>query len=268
MKVIIYSRVSTDKQTIEQQESTVNEWLEKNNLKATHEVTDEGVSGGITYAKRNLGKVVLPMLEKGDILIVSEISRIGRSMGDINKFVNDELKPRGIRLVVVQMGIDLDCAHLKAVDEMLLFAFGFAGQLEKELIQERTRSSLEVRKKKLKEHGYFITKDGKRCYGLGRPRGTTLEGLAEKSAQKRAELAEMSQENTAIWEMCKQYRIDGKNPTKANYEAVAETLKKMGIKSPSGMELNGKRVCSAYFTILDRKQRLGLIDKDGKEVAL
>ena len=115
---------------------------------------------------------------------------------------------------------------------------------------------------------YFITKDGKRCYNLGRPRGTTLEGLAEKSAQKRAELAEMSHENTAIWEMCKQYRIDGKNPTKANYEAVAETLKKMGIKSPSGMELNGKRVCSAYFTILDRKQRLGLIDKDGKEVAL
>ena len=45
-------------------------------------------------------------------------------------------------------------------------------------------------------------------------------------------------------------------------------LKKMGIKSPSGMELNGKRVCSAYFTILDRKQRLGLIDKDGKEVEL
>ena len=268
MKVIIYSRVSTDKQTIEQQERTVNEWLEKNNLKATHEVTDEGVSGGITYAKRNLGKVVLPMLEKGDILIVSEISRIGRSMGDINKFVNDELKPRGIRLVVVQMGIDLDCANLKAVDEMLLFAFGFAGQLEKELIQERTKSSLEVRKKKLKEHGYFITKNGKRCYNLGRPRGTTLEGLAEKSAQKRAELAEMSHENTAIWEMCKQYRIDGKNPTKANYEAVAETLKKMGIKSPSGMELNGKRVCSAYFTILDRKQRLGLIDKDGKEVSL
>ena len=61
-----------------------------------------------------------PMLDKGDILIVSEVSRIGRSMSDINKFVNDELKPRGVRLVIVQMGIDLDCSHLKAIDEMLL----------------------------------------------------------------------------------------------------------------------------------------------------
>ena len=78
----------------------------------------------------------------------------------------------------------------------------------------------------------------------------------------------MSPENTAIWEMCKQYRVNGKNPSKADYEDVAITLTKMGIKSPSGMELNGKRVCSAYFTILDRKQRLGLIDKDGKEVTL
>src|SRR5574344_1223539 len=100
------------------------------------------------------------MLERGDMLIVSEISRLGRSMSDINKLVSDELKPRGVRLVVVQMGIDLDCANIKALDEMLLFAFSFAAQLEKELIQNRTQSAIEVRKQKLKNEGSFVSKKG------------------------------------------------------------------------------------------------------------
>lgn len=114
MKVIIYSRVSTEKQTIEQQERTVNEWLEAHHLAATNEISEEGVSGSVSYKDRNLGKVVLPMLEEGDVLIVAEISRIGRSMSDINKFINDELRPRKVRLVIVQMGIDLNCAKMKA----------------------------------------------------------------------------------------------------------------------------------------------------------
>ena len=47
-KVIIYSRVSTEKQTLEQQERTINEWLNCHNLKATHEVKEEGVSGKVS----------------------------------------------------------------------------------------------------------------------------------------------------------------------------------------------------------------------------
>ena len=124
-KVIIYSRVSTEKQTLEQQERTVYEWLKSHGMNATHTISDEGVSGGVSYKDRNLGRRIIPLLERGDILIVSEISRLGRSMSDINKLVNDELKPRGIRLVVVQMGIDLDCSNIKALDEMILFSFSF-----------------------------------------------------------------------------------------------------------------------------------------------
>ena len=160
-KVIVYARVSTNKQTLEQQERTVLEWLKSRNIQHTHIISDEGVSGGVSYKERNLGKQVIPMLERGDMLIVSEVSRLGRSMSDINKLVSDELKPRGIRLVVVQMGIDLDCANIKALDEMLLFAFSFAAQLEKELIQNRTQSAIDVRKQKLKEEGSFVSKSGR-----------------------------------------------------------------------------------------------------------
>lgn len=151
MKVVEYGRVSTDKQTLEQQNRTVQEWLKRNGLKSDIVITEEGISGGVTYKKRKLGTDALPLLEAGDMLIVAEISRLGRSMSDLNKLINDELKPRKIRLVIVQMGIDLDCGNIKAMDEMILFAFSFAAQLEKELIQERTKSALEVKKNKLRK---------------------------------------------------------------------------------------------------------------------
>ena len=48
-KVIIYSRVSTEKQTLEQQERTVFEWLKSHGMTATHTISDEGVSGGVSY---------------------------------------------------------------------------------------------------------------------------------------------------------------------------------------------------------------------------
>lgn len=160
MKVIEYGRVSTDKQTLEQQNRTVKEWLSRNGLKTDIVITEEGISGGVTYKKRKLGTDVLPLLEAGDMLIVAEISRLGRSMSDLNKLINDELKPRKIRLVVVQMGLDLNCANLKAMDEMILFAFSFASQLEKELIQERTKSALEIRKQKSSRKAASFQKQG------------------------------------------------------------------------------------------------------------
>lgn len=248
-KVVIYSRVSTEKQTLEQQERTVNEWLKDHNLKATHEVSDEGVSGGVTYKERNLGKVVLPMLEKGDILIVAEVSRIGRSMSDINKFVNDELKPRGVRLVIVQMGIDLDCAHLKAIDEMLLFAFGFSAQMEKELIQERTQSALEVRKKKLEKDGEFISKAGNVVRKLGRPKKSDLANAREALAEKRRKEAADKPCNKAIWSVVQKCTENFAKLSTNNFVDAAIMLQNMGIYSSTGQVLTKERVRSAYYNL-------------------
>lgn len=249
MKVIIYSRVSTEKQTLEQQERTVNEWLKDHNMKATHEVSDEGVSGGVTYKDRNLGKIVLPMLNEGDVLIVAEISRIGRSMSDINKFVNDELKPRKVRLVVVQMGLDLDCAHLKAIDEMLLFAFSFGAQVEKELIQERTRSALEVRKQKLASDGEFISKKGNVVKKLGRPKKSDLSNARAANAEKRRKEAAEKPCNKAIWSVVKKCTDNFTKLSTANFVDAAIMLQNMGIYSSTGQVLTKERVRSAYYNL-------------------
>ena len=146
-KVYLYSRVSTSAQTLAQQERTVYEWLSNHNMTVGEIISDEGVSGGVSYKDRNLGKILLPMLVEGDMLIVSEISRLGRSMFDLSKLIHTELKPRKVRLVVCNMGIDLNCSKMTAIDELILNNFSFAAQLEKQLISERTLSALEVKRK-------------------------------------------------------------------------------------------------------------------------
>ena len=146
-RVFLYSRVSTSQQTLAQQERTAYEWLNAHNMKVDEVVSDEGISGGVSYEDRNLGKILLPKTREGDMIIVSEISRLGRSMFNLSELIHKELKPRKIRLVCVNMGIDLNCSKMTAIDELIISNFSFAAQLEKQLISERTLSALEVKRK-------------------------------------------------------------------------------------------------------------------------
>lgn len=245
MKVIEYGRVSTDKQTLEQQNRTVKEWLSRNGLKTDIVITEEGISGGVTYKKRKLGTDVLPLLEAGDMLIVAEISRLGRSMSDLNKLINDELKPRKIRLVVVQMGLDLNCANLKAMDEMILFAFSFASQLEKELIQERTKSALEVRKQKIEQEGGFISKSGNWCTSLGGNTSGQSKGGKANGEKRRKEAMENST-NRIIAELLR----DAVTPQ--NVDKVADKLNAMGLRTATNKEFTRNRL-TALRTKINRR---------------
>lgn len=245
MKVVEYGRVSTDKQTLEQQNRTVQEWLKRNGLKSDIVITEEGISGGVTYKKRKLGTDALPLLEAGDMLIVAEISRLGRSMSDLNKLINDELKPRKIRLVIVQMGIDLDCGNIKAMDEMILFAFSFAAQLEKELIQERTKSALEVRKRKIEQEGGFISKSGNWCTSLGG--STTGQAKGGKvNGEKRRKEAMNDEKNNMIAAM-----LEGCN-TPQDIDKVVERLNARGILTKTGLPFTRNRL-TALRTKINRR---------------
>lgn len=165
-----YLRFSTNKQDETQQVQAIKEWAEPKGIVIDEVVKDEGVSGGISYRDRNLYKLV-KKLAPGDLLIVTEISRLGRSISDINILVNEELKPRGVRLVVIKMGLDLDCSKLSAMDQMVLFAFGFAAEVEKEMIVQRTQSAIDARKEMIKKDGGFMSKTGNFCNHLGRKKG-------------------------------------------------------------------------------------------------
>jgi len=165
-----YIRFSTNSQDEIQQIQALKEWTEPRGISIDEIVKDEGVSGGVSYRDRNLNGLVKKM-KPGDMLICSEVSRLGRSMHDISDLLSNELKPRKIRLVVIKMGIDVDCANLKATDEFIFSALSFAAQIEKDLIQVRTQSALDARKDMIKEDGGFISKSGRFCDHLGRQKG-------------------------------------------------------------------------------------------------
>lgn len=145
------------------------EWLKLHNMQVDEVVSDEGISGGVSYNDRSLGRVLIPKLQAGDLLIVSEISRLSRSMYDLSKLINDELRPRKVRLIIVSMGIDLDCNKMTAIDQLILSNFSFAAQLEKELIMSRTKSAIDKRREWLDENGGWTSKSGRWTTGFGRP---------------------------------------------------------------------------------------------------
>lgn len=176
-----YIRFSTDKQDETQQLQSLREWAEPRGITIDAFEKDEGVSGGVSYKERNLYKLVRRM-KAGDVLLCSEVSRLGRSMADLNKLVNDELAPRKVRLIVTKMGLDLNCADLKAMDQMILFSFGFAAQIEKELICSRTQSTLDDRKARLAKDGGFFSKSGRWCEKLGAKKGHNYGKIAGAAA--------------------------------------------------------------------------------------
>lgn len=184
--VYAYIRFSTDKQDQTQQVQALKEWSEPRGITIDSIEMDEGVSGGVSYKDRRLLGLVQQMKE-GDILVVSEISRLGRSMSDLNMLINTELKPRKARLIVVKMGLDLDCANLKAVDEMIFFAFSFAAQVEKEMIQARTQSAIDARKEALRRDGGFFSKSGRWCKHLGNAKGADTSPAAAVQARNKAD---------------------------------------------------------------------------------
>ena len=243
-KVYAYLRVSTDSQNLMQQQNAINEYIKYKGLTITDVVTDEGVSGGVSYKDRHLYNLI-QSLNEGDVIVVSEISRLGRSMSDLNKLVNEELKPRKIRLIIITMGLDLDCSNLKAIDEMILFAFSFSAQVEKEMIQERTRNALEARKKKIINEGGFYSKKGKWCTKLGND-GKHTQAASIASAKKRQSVARENASNLAVYKYIRSWEkrniaLNKETPRKV-YEELSDILNELGYTTPTGLEFNQLRL--------------------------
>lgn len=141
-----YLRVSTNEQNVENQRLAI-----ENNYKIDKWIFEKK-SGTIDYHKRNLGDLILK-LQKGDILIVTEISRLGRSITMIFNIIN-ELSNKGVRIIAIKNGLDLNPLNgNNIVCDILLFAFGLSAQIERELISERTKQGLNVARMKGKRIG-------------------------------------------------------------------------------------------------------------------
>ena len=86
-----YIRVSTEKQTVEVQRYEINRYCRENGIEVDAWI-EESISGAIKPSARLLGKLILDRIKKGDLILVTEISRLGRNvymvMSIINHYVN------------------------------------------------------------------------------------------------------------------------------------------------------------------------------------
>lgn len=135
-----YIRVSTDKQTVENQRYEINRFCAQHTY-VIDKWIEETISGSKLVEERKLGKL-LKKMKKGDVLICSELSRLGRNllmiMGVLNECMNREIEVWTIK-DHYRLGNDIN-------SKVLAFAFGLSAEIERNLISQRTKEAL-ARKK-------------------------------------------------------------------------------------------------------------------------
>ena len=180
-----YIRVSTDKQTVENQRFEILEFAKRNSLILDSWI-EETVSGTIRPENRALGKL-LDSIQKDDLIICSELSRLGRSLFMIMSILN-KLMEKGARIWTIKDGYRLgDDIQSK----VLAFAFGLSAEIERNLISQRTKEALERKKA-----------EGQK---LGRPKGSTTETSKLDGAEIGATI--MLMQGISVNQMAKLYGV-------------------------------------------------------------
>jgi len=134
--IYAYIRVSTDKQTLETQRLEIEKFALNKKFFVDAWVS-EIVSGTKAAADRKLGSL-LKKMKKGDILIISEISRLGRNLMQIMSILNLCMVKEVSVLTVkeqYELGNNIN-------SQILAFAFGLSAQIERNLISQRTKEGL------------------------------------------------------------------------------------------------------------------------------
>lgn len=135
-----YIRVSSDKQTVENQRFEINRFCTQNEM-AIDGWIEETISGTKSYSKRALGKL-LDKVQKDDLIICAELSRLGRNLFMIMEILNVCMS-KECRVWTIKdnyrLGEDIQ-------SKVLAFAFGLSAEIERNLISQRTREAL-ARKK-------------------------------------------------------------------------------------------------------------------------
>ncbi|MCL2805956.1 MAG: master DNA invertase Mpi family serine-type recombinase [Treponema sp.] len=131
-----YIRVSTDKQTVDNQRYEIEQFCLKNNILIDHWI-EETISGTQSPNKRLLG-TLLERVRPGDLIVCSELSRLGRDLYMIMTILN-HLTQHGVKILTIKGNYRLD-STIQA--KILAFAFGLAAEIERDLISQRTKEAL------------------------------------------------------------------------------------------------------------------------------
>lgn len=185
-----YIRVSSDKQTVENQRFEIDRFCRERGMSVDGWI-EETISGTKAYNKRELGKL-LQRVTKDDLIICAELSRLGRSLFMIMEILNLCLS-KECRVWTIKdnyrLGDDIQ-------SKVLAFAFGLSAEIERNLISQRTKEAL-ARKKA----------EGK---NIGRPKGRQSAPEKHKLYKEAAMIEQWLQDGASKREIARRCEVDRK----------------------------------------------------------
>ena len=182
-----YIRVSSDKQTVENQRFEINNFCGRENLTIDGWI-EETISGTKSYNKRQLG-VLLKRIKKDDLIICAELSRLGRNLFMIMEILNICMTKEAKVWTIkdnYRLGDDIQ-------SKVLAFAFGLSAEIERNLISQRTKEALA----RLKSEGKTI----------GRGKGKRNNNLNKICVTKHQYIVRKLQEGMSVPNIAKRIKV-------------------------------------------------------------
>lgn len=168
-----YLRVSSLQQDYAQQNHCIEEYFAKVGIDpaSIDSIVVEKISGTVKHTERKLAQLI-DKCEDGDVIYVSEMSRLSRSMADLFALVT-ECCEKGITLTQCKDGSQIENKSIGG--KALLFALGLAAEIEVQNIRQRTKMGLEVIRENIKKNGSHVSKAGNVITHFGRSKGCCME---------------------------------------------------------------------------------------------
>lgn len=168
-KTIAYIRTSTDKQDLNNQKLEIFEFSKKNKLEV-----DDFIQMTISSRKNTKERRIDEMVEAlgdADTLIVTELSRLGRSTAEVIGLVNELIKKQ-VRVIAIKQNLDIKQHDMTS--KVMITLFSLFSELERDLISLRTKEALASKKAQ--------------GIKLGKPKGTVQKSKFDKDIVKINEL--------------------------------------------------------------------------------
>ncbi|MCO4814822.1 MAG: recombinase family protein [Flavobacteriales bacterium] len=174
-KIYGYLRSSTIKKEVENQAFEVLNYARKENLQVADFIKVQA-SSRLTAKERKINEI-FNSLQKGDSLIVTELSRIGRSTNEVITTVND-LAQKGIEVVFIKQNLKINYFNKDDMtSKVMVTMFSLFSELERDLISRRTQEALRSKK----AQGQV----------LGKPKGMMQKSVFDKDRNRIIELLDL-----------------------------------------------------------------------------
>lgn len=167
-----YIRVSTSQQDVNNQKLEIYEYARKKGL-TIDDIIETKISSQKDRLKRRIDEL-LARLSEGDTIIITEISRLGRSTSEVIHLINEMIK-RKIRIIAIKQGLDLNKHNLSS--KIIVTIFSLLAELERDLVSLRTKEALHAKKLQ--------------GIKLGKPRGTIQKSKFDQDIDRIKELTSL-----------------------------------------------------------------------------